>query len=78
MKDRQTMERLVRELHAARVGGEYNQLCGLFTDDAHFRIAGSSGGAPIEISVNGIAEIRPWLRSCSRPSGWLTTRCSRG
>jgi ketosteroid isomerase-like protein len=61
MNDRQTMERLVRELHAARVGGEYNQLCGLFTDDAHFRIAGSSGGAPIEISVNGIAEIRPWL-----------------
>lgn len=55
------MERLVRELHAARVGGELNQLCGLFADDAHFRIAGSSAGKPIEISVNGITEIRPWL-----------------
>ena len=55
------MERLVRELHVARVGGELNRLCGLFTDDAHFRIAGSSAGKPIEISVNGITEIRPWL-----------------
>ncbi len=61
MNDRQTMERLVRELHAARVGGELQQLCGLFADDAHFRIAGSSAGKPIEISVTGIMEIRPWL-----------------
>jgi ketosteroid isomerase-like protein len=61
MEDRQTIEQLVRALHAARVEGQLSQLCGLFTDDAHFRIAGSSAGKPIAIAVDHIGEIRPWL-----------------
>jgi ketosteroid isomerase-like protein len=61
MTDRVKIERLIRALHAARVGGQLDELCRLFAADAHFRIAGSSAGKPIAISVVGAAEIRSCL-----------------
>jgi len=61
MVDRTKIERLIRALHAARVGGQLVELCGLFAPEARFRIAGSSGRNPIAISVVGAAEIRSCL-----------------
>jgi ketosteroid isomerase-like protein len=61
MTDRVKIERLIRALHAARVGGQLDELCRLFAPDARFRIAGSSAGKPIAISVVGAAEIRSCL-----------------
>ena len=61
MADRIKIESLVRALHAARVGGQLDDLCRLFAPDARFRIAGSSVGKPIAISVVGAAEIRSCL-----------------
>ncbi len=61
MPDRLKVEQLLRELYAARIDGPLERLCGVFTADAHFRIAGTSDGKPIAIAVRGIGEIRPWL-----------------
>jgi ketosteroid isomerase-like protein len=59
--DRSQVQRLVRELHAARVAGELERLCALFTPDAHLRIVGTSDGKAITIVADGAAQIRTWL-----------------
>jgi hypothetical protein len=61
MADRLKIEQLIRTLHAARMSGQLDSMCRLFSDEAHFRVAGSSAGKPIAISVVGLAEIRSWL-----------------
>ena len=61
MTDRVQVEQLVRELHAARVEGNLERLCGLYSDEARLRIAGTSDGKPIAVAATGISEIRPWL-----------------
>jgi len=58
---RADIDRLISELHAARVRGDLNAMCRLFDDDAAFRIAGSSEGKPIAITAHGVREFRPWL-----------------
>ena len=58
---RADIERLVSDLHAARVRGDLNAMCRLFDDYGAFRIAGSSEGKPIAITAHGIWEFRPWL-----------------
>ena len=61
MTDRSQVEKLVKELHAARVEGDLERLCAVFAPDARLRIAGSSDGKPIAIDASRIARIRPWL-----------------
>jgi len=61
MTERTEVERLLRELHAARVAGQLDRLCALFAPAARFRIAGTSDGKPIAIDVSGGGEIRTWL-----------------
>jgi ketosteroid isomerase-like protein len=61
MTDRSQVERLVKELHAARLEGDLERLCRVFSPDARLRIAGSSDGKPIAIDASRIARIRPWL-----------------
>jgi len=61
MSDRPQVEQLVKELHAARLAGDLERLCRVFSPDARLRIAGSSDGKPIAIDASRIARIRPWL-----------------
>ena len=61
MTERAEVERLLRELHAARVAGQLDRLCALFAPSAHFRIAGTSDGKPVALEAAGGGEIRPWL-----------------
>lgn len=61
MSDRSRIEQVVKELHASRIVGDLERLCGLFSPDARLRIAGSSDGKPIAIDASRIARIRPWL-----------------
>ena len=61
MTDRLQIEQLVRELHAARLEGNLERLCGVYAEEARLRIAGSTDGKPIAMAATGIAEIRPWL-----------------
>ena len=60
MTDRLEIEHLLRELHAARMGGQLDRLCALFAVDATFRIAGASD-KPVAVTARGSAEIRAWL-----------------
>ncbi len=57
----QDLRSVVRDLHAARVRGDLEALCRLFSDSGAFRISGSSDGKPIAIAAEGIAQFRPWL-----------------
>ncbi len=59
--DRNRVERLLQALYAARLGGQLDQLCDLFSADAYFRISGASDGKPIAVDARGSAAIRAWL-----------------
>jgi ketosteroid isomerase-like protein len=59
--DRAAAERIVKELHAARVGGDLAGMCRLFAEHGKFEIAGASADKPIAIRAQGIAEFKPWL-----------------
>ena len=61
MTQRLEIEKLLSELYAARVGGQLDPLCALFSSTASFKIAGASDGKPIAIAAQGSAEIRTWL-----------------
>jgi ketosteroid isomerase-like protein len=59
--DRDNIDQLLRELHAARIDGQLARMCAVFAEDATFRIAGSSEGKAIALAASGLNEIRPWL-----------------
>jgi ketosteroid isomerase-like protein len=61
MTDRLEIDRMLHELYAARVRGDLDGVCGTFSHDAKFRIAGTSHGSPIAITAVGANEIRQWL-----------------
>ena len=61
MAERVVAERMIRQLHAARVGGDLAALCGLFAEQGRFEIVGASADKPIAIRANGLAEFKPWL-----------------
>jgi ketosteroid isomerase-like protein len=61
MTDRPAVDRLLRELHAARVRGDLAALYRCFAEQAVFQISGASDGKPIAIRARGEAEYRPWL-----------------
>jgi ketosteroid isomerase-like protein len=59
--ERAAVERIVRELHKARVNGDLAGMCRLFADAGRFEIAGASADKPISIRATGLAEFKPWL-----------------
>ncbi|MGA2780052.1 MAG: nuclear transport factor 2 family protein [Steroidobacteraceae bacterium] len=61
MAERAIAERIIQELHAARVAGDLAAMCRLFSEQGHFRIAGASADKPIAISADDLASFRPWL-----------------
>jgi ketosteroid isomerase-like protein len=61
MTERVEVERVVRELHQARLAGDLAGMCRLFAERGHYEIAGASADKPIAIRVEGIEAFRPWL-----------------
>ena len=55
------IDRLLRELYAARQSGDLDGVCRAFATDAKFQIAGGSENSPIGIKAAGIKEFRPLL-----------------
>jgi ketosteroid isomerase-like protein len=61
LTERAAAERMVRELHAARVTADLAGMCRLFAEHGRFEIAGASADKPIAIRAASLAEFRPWL-----------------
>ena len=61
MVERVVAERMIQQVHGARVGGDLAGLCRLFADQGRFEIVGASGDKPIAIRTTSIEELRPWL-----------------
>jgi ketosteroid isomerase-like protein len=61
MSGRADVERLIVDLHAARVRGDLPAMCRSFADRGVFRIAGSSEGKPVAVTADGLEHFRPWL-----------------
>lgn len=61
MTDKAGIDRVLRQLYAARLSGKLDELCATFTDDAGFQVAGASYSKPIAINAAGVSEFRPWL-----------------
>jgi ketosteroid isomerase-like protein len=66
MMSRAEIDALMRELYAARVRGDLEGVCRLFTDHAKFEIASASNGNPIAVNSNGTGEFRPLLTLLTR------------
>jgi ketosteroid isomerase-like protein len=61
VSERIVAERLIQQLHAARVAGDLAGMCRVFADDGRFEILGASADKSIAIRANNLAEFRPWL-----------------
>jgi ketosteroid isomerase-like protein len=61
MTERQEIERLLRELYAARASGDVAAVYDKFSRDARFQIAGASHSTPVAVRAVGAAEYRPLL-----------------
>ena len=61
MTNRIEIDRLLRQLYAARLAGDLDGVCQTFASDAKFEIAGTSQTSPIAITAMGIDPIRMWL-----------------
>lgn len=61
MTERAAAERMVRDLHAARIAGDLAGMCRLFAERGRFEIAGASADKPIAIRAQTLTEFRPWL-----------------
>jgi ketosteroid isomerase-like protein len=58
---RTQIDRLLRELYAARSSGDLDGVCRVFAADAKFQIAGARETGPAGIKASGIREFRPLL-----------------
>ena len=61
MTQRAEIERLLKDLYAARASGDLDGLCRAFTDDVRFEISGASPASRMAIAAQGLAETRKWL-----------------
>jgi len=61
MTSRSEIDAKLQELYAARVSGDLERVCRLFSETAKFEIASASRGNPIAVNSSGIAEFRPLL-----------------
>ena len=61
MSERVVAERTIRQLHAARVGGDLAGMCRVFADQGRYEILGASADKSIAIRARNFAEFRPWL-----------------
>ncbi|HSZ07224.1 MAG TPA: nuclear transport factor 2 family protein [Steroidobacteraceae bacterium] len=61
MSERIVAQRLIEQLHAARVAGDLAGMCRVFADDGRFEILGASADKSIAIRANDLVEFRPWL-----------------
>jgi ketosteroid isomerase-like protein len=58
---RDVAEKIIADLHAARVAGDLAAMCRLYAERGDFRIAGASADKPIAIGAHDLAAFRPWL-----------------
>jgi ketosteroid isomerase-like protein len=61
LSERSVAERLIRQLHSARLAGDLAGMCGVFAGAGRFEILGASADKPIAIRAANLAEFRPWL-----------------
>ena len=52
------MDRLLRDLYAARLRGDLDAVCGSFSDDARLQVAGASRPSPLAVKTSGAREYR--------------------
>jgi hypothetical protein len=61
VSERIVAERLIQQLHAARLGGDLAGMCRAFADAGRYEILGASADKSIAIRAKNLAEFRPWL-----------------
>ena len=61
MTDRLEIERLLRELYAARLRGDLDAMCAAFSQDATLQIAGAGTVSPVGVKSVGIDQFRSLL-----------------
>jgi ketosteroid isomerase-like protein len=55
------IDRLLRDLYAARLSGDLDGVCRAFASDGGFHIASASETSPVAMTAAGVQEFRPLL-----------------
>jgi ketosteroid isomerase-like protein len=61
VSERIVAERILKQLHTARLAGDLAGMCSVFAGAGRFEILGASADKPIAIRATNLAEFRPWL-----------------
>jgi ketosteroid isomerase-like protein len=61
VSERIVAERILKQLHTARLAGDLVGMCSVFAGAGRFEILGASADKPIAIRATNLAEFRPWL-----------------
>jgi ketosteroid isomerase-like protein len=61
VSERIVAERILKQLHTARLAGDLAGMCNVFAGAGRFEILGASADKPIAIRATNLAEFRPWL-----------------
>jgi ketosteroid isomerase-like protein len=61
VSERIVAQRVIEQLHAARVAGDLAGMCSVFADEGRYEILGASADKSIAIRAQNLAEFRPWL-----------------
>jgi hypothetical protein len=59
--ERSVAERIIHQLHTARVAADLAAMCRVFAPVGHFEILGASADKSVAIRADSLAEFRPWL-----------------
>jgi ketosteroid isomerase-like protein len=59
--ERIVAQKLIEQLHAARVRGDLAGMCRVFAPNGRYEILGASADKSIAIRGKDLAEFRPWL-----------------
>jgi ketosteroid isomerase-like protein len=58
MADRATIEKLIRNAYAARIGKDLDDVMKFFAPDATFQFAGAAAASPAAVRVQGATDLR--------------------
>jgi len=62
MISRLEVETLLRSLYTARVSGDFEGVCKIFTENARFEILSAGNRTPLAVKAKGAAEIRALMK----------------
>jgi ketosteroid isomerase-like protein len=69
--ERTTIERTIKDAYAARKRGDVDSIVKMFTDDAHFQLAGAYVTSPVAVETMSSGDLKAALTALVATFEWL-------